>query len=194
MAKLPQSCGAATAVGALGLRDGGASGIKPRGQQSHQQHREQHREPGPGTPCRRWRGGEAASCAALCTAGRHGAGCATGQRAHRAEAGRGGGGGEGGSIGQGDLPGLWQGPALHCVHHQGLGCEEAGTDPAILGVAVRWSRARRGTRFPSRELLPMGQSQAAGRRPAWQVGQVGKCKPKGCQASHRLQQRAVSHA
>lgn len=34
MAKLPQSCGAATAVGDLGLWDGGAGGIKRRGQRS----------------------------------------------------------------------------------------------------------------------------------------------------------------
>ncbi|XP_047916487.1 ankyrin repeat domain-containing protein 2 [Anser cygnoides] len=40
MAKLPQSCGAGTAVGALGQRDGGAGGIKPRRQRSRRQHRE----------------------------------------------------------------------------------------------------------------------------------------------------------
>lgn len=34
MAKLPQSCGAATAVGDLGPWDGGAGGIKRRGQRS----------------------------------------------------------------------------------------------------------------------------------------------------------------
>lgn len=50
MAKLPQSCGAATAVGALGLRDGGAGGIKPHSQWSHRQ----CREPGPGAPCLWW--------------------------------------------------------------------------------------------------------------------------------------------
>ena len=33
MAKLPQSCGAGTAVSALGPRDRGASGIKPRSQE-----------------------------------------------------------------------------------------------------------------------------------------------------------------
>ncbi|XP_015488203.1 LOW QUALITY PROTEIN: ankyrin repeat domain-containing protein 2 [Parus major] len=48
MAKLPQSCGAATAVGALGLWDSGASSIKPHGQRS----RRQHQEPGLGTPAR----------------------------------------------------------------------------------------------------------------------------------------------
>lgn len=46
MAKLPQSCGAATAVGALGLPDGGAGSIKPHGQRS----RRQRREPGLGAP------------------------------------------------------------------------------------------------------------------------------------------------
>uniref|UniRef100_A0A8C0ICC6 Ankyrin repeat domain 2 n=1 Tax=Bubo bubo TaxID=30461 RepID=A0A8C0ICC6_BUBBB len=44
MAKLPQSSGAATADGALGLRDRGAGSIKPCGQQS----RRQHQEPGLG--------------------------------------------------------------------------------------------------------------------------------------------------
>lgn len=34
MAKLPQSCGAGTAVGALGQWDGGAGGIKPHRQRS----------------------------------------------------------------------------------------------------------------------------------------------------------------
>lgn len=43
MAKLPQSCGAGTAVGALGQRDGGAGGIKPRRQPSRRQHREPKR-------------------------------------------------------------------------------------------------------------------------------------------------------
>ncbi|XP_017924715.2 LOW QUALITY PROTEIN: ankyrin repeat domain-containing protein 2 [Manacus vitellinus] len=47
MAKLPQSCGAATAVGAFGLWNGGASSIKPHSQWSCRQ----HQEPGPGTPC-----------------------------------------------------------------------------------------------------------------------------------------------
>ncbi|XP_026706782.1 ankyrin repeat domain-containing protein 2 isoform X1 [Athene cunicularia] len=40
MAKLPQSCRAATADGALGLRDGGAGSIKPCGQRSCRQYQE----------------------------------------------------------------------------------------------------------------------------------------------------------
>lgn len=63
MAKLPQSCGAATAVGALGLRAGGARSIKPCVQQSLRQ----HWEPGLGTHCLWWQGGEATSCTDLWT-------------------------------------------------------------------------------------------------------------------------------
>lgn len=78
MAKLPQSCGTVTAVGALGPRNGGTGGIKPRSQRSCRQ----HREPGPAAPYPWRQGGEAASCTGLCTAGRHGAGCGKGQGAH----------------------------------------------------------------------------------------------------------------
>lgn len=76
MAKLPQSCGAATAVGALGLWDRGASSIKPHSQR----HCRQHQEPGLGALCL-WQQEEDTSCTGLCTAGRHGAGCGTGHGA-----------------------------------------------------------------------------------------------------------------
>ncbi|XP_064320016.1 ankyrin repeat domain-containing protein 2 isoform X3 [Phalacrocorax carbo] len=57
MAKLPQSCGAVTAVSALGQWNGGDSSIKPHSQRN----RRQHQEPGLGAPCPSWQGGEAAS-------------------------------------------------------------------------------------------------------------------------------------
>ncbi|XP_074964386.1 ankyrin repeat domain-containing protein 2 isoform X1 [Phalacrocorax aristotelis] len=57
MAKLPQSCGAVTAVSALGQWNGGDGSIKPHSQRN----RRQHQEPGLGAPCPLWQGGEAAS-------------------------------------------------------------------------------------------------------------------------------------
>lgn len=111
MAKLPQSCGAGTAVGALGQRGRrgrrhkapppaqppAAPGASARGAEEEEEEEEERPYPARG-------------CARSC----HGAGRGKGQGAHRPEAGGGGGGGEGGCRGLPATPGTSAVPGGGC--------------------------------------------------------------------------------
>lgn len=111
MAKLPQSCGAGTAVGALGQRGRrgrrhkapppaqppAAPGASARGAEEEEEEEEERPYPARG-------------CAQSC----HGAGRGKGQGAHRPEAGGGGGGGEGGCRGLPATPGTSAVPGGGC--------------------------------------------------------------------------------